>query len=104
MVKNLKALRTKRGISQQALADAMGISQQSVNRYENHKVEPDIALLISMANYFEVSVDFLVGRTDEEGNNQKELKSEAFLQKYKALATKERHYIDSIMEIFLKNS
>ncbi|MGN0501777.1 MAG: helix-turn-helix transcriptional regulator, partial [Ruminococcus sp.] len=35
MVKNLKLLRTKKGLSQQQLADIIGTSQQSINKYEN---------------------------------------------------------------------
>ncbi|MBQ8922805.1 MAG: helix-turn-helix transcriptional regulator [Oscillospiraceae bacterium] len=41
MVKNLKTLRTKFRLSQQQLADVIGVSQQSVNKYENHNIEPD---------------------------------------------------------------
>ncbi len=104
MVKNLKALRVQAGLSQQALADALEISQQSVNRYENHKVEPDIALLVMMADFFEVSLDYLVGRTDEFGNNQKVLKGEVFIRKYRTLAPKERHYIERIMDLFFEEN
>ena len=53
MLPNLKLLRQKRGISQQKLADALGVSQQSINHYENHKIEPDIATLIKIADYFD---------------------------------------------------
>ena len=45
MVKNLKYLRTRYGISQQQLAEIAGVSQQSVNKYENHNIEPDIRTL-----------------------------------------------------------
>ena len=45
MLPNLKLLRKEYGISQQVLADMMGVSQQSINQYENHSIEPDIALL-----------------------------------------------------------
>ena len=38
MVKNLKYLRTRYGISQQQLAEIAGVSQQSVNKYENHNI------------------------------------------------------------------
>lgn len=62
MLKNLKQLRAAKGISQQKLAGILGISQQSINKYENHNVEPDIATLIALANYFETSIDYLVGR------------------------------------------
>ena len=64
MLANLKALRKETGISQQRLAEALGISQQSVNQYENHKVEPDIATLSRLADYFHTSVDYLIGRTE----------------------------------------
>lgn len=49
MVKNLRKLRTSSGISQQQLADIIGTSQQSINKYENHSVEPDINGLINGA-------------------------------------------------------
>lgn len=68
MVKNLKNIRKKYGISQQTLALAIGLTQQSVNMYENHKIEPDIDTLIKIANYSNVTVDYLIGRTDNNEN------------------------------------
>lgn len=64
MIKNLKILRQEKGISQQQLADVILVTQQSVNKYENHDVEPDIKTLIKIAEFFNVSLDYLVGRTD----------------------------------------
>lgn len=64
MVKNLKELRIQAGISQQQLADVIGVSQQSINKYENHNIEPDIRTLVALADYFETSVDYLIGHTD----------------------------------------
>ncbi len=64
MIKNLRKLRTDKGISQQALAEIIGISQQSVNKYENHNIEPDITTLILLAKYFNTSVDYLIGNTE----------------------------------------
>ena len=64
MIKNLKKLRNENKISQQQLADVIHVSQQSVNKYENHDVEPDIETLIKIADYFNVSVDYLIGRTE----------------------------------------
>jgi transcriptional regulator with XRE-family HTH domain len=63
MVQNLKCLRIASGISQKALADVVGVSQQSINKYENQGVEPDIATLIRIAEYFNTSVDYLIGRS-----------------------------------------
>lgn len=64
MVKNLRSLRESAGISQQNLAAAIGISQQSVNKYENHSTEPDISTLSVIADYFNTSIDYLVGHSD----------------------------------------
>ena len=63
MLENLKALREAAAVSQKQLADAIGVSQQSINKYENHNIEPDIGTLIRIADYFDTSVDYLVGHT-----------------------------------------
>lgn len=65
MLPNLKKLRSEYGISQQKLADAIHVSQPSINKYENHNIEPEFEILIRMADYFNTSVDYLIGHTDE---------------------------------------
>ena len=57
----LKALRKEYNISQQQLANIIGVSQQSINKYENHNVEPDIETLKAIATFFNTTIDFLVG-------------------------------------------
>ena len=64
MVKNLKDLRQNKNMSQQQLADIIGVSQQSINKYENHSIEPDINTLIHIAQLFDTSVDYLIGNSD----------------------------------------
>lgn len=61
MVKNLKKLRLEKGISQQQLAEIIGVSQQSIYKYEALNVEPDLFILTSLADYFSTSVDYLIG-------------------------------------------
>lgn len=61
MIKNLKALRKEYNISQQQLANIIGVSQQSINKYENHNIEPDIETLKAIATFFNTTIDFLVG-------------------------------------------
>ncbi len=65
MLKNLKSLRAELGLSQRELANAIGTSQQSINRYENTKGEPDICTLILLARFFHTSVDYLVGNSTQ---------------------------------------
>lgn len=69
MVKNLKELREERGLSQQKLAEILNTSQQTIFKYEKTLVEPDIETLISMADFFEVSVDYLIGNSDIRAKN-----------------------------------
>ena len=64
MLPNLKQLRREYNISQQRLADAVNVSQPSINKYENHNIEPDIEVLTRLADYFNTSIDYIVGYTD----------------------------------------
>lgn len=63
MIENLKLLREAASVSQKQLAEAIGVSQQSINKYENHNIEPDIGTLIRIADYFNTSVDYVIGHT-----------------------------------------
>ena len=65
MLPRLKALRKSASLSQQALATAMGISQQSINKYENQTIEPDLDMLKKLASYFDTTVDYLIGYSDD---------------------------------------
>ena len=65
MLKNMKKLRQGKGISQQQLAVILGVSQQSIHKYENGRVEPDITMLCAMADFFHCSIDYLVGRSNQ---------------------------------------
>ena len=58
----LKALRIKKGISQLKLAIDLNMNQNSISRYENGQRQADYETLIKFADYFNVSIDYLVGR------------------------------------------
>lgn len=60
----LKELREARGISQVKLAIDLGLNQNSISRYENGQRQADYTTLIAFADYFRVSVDYLLGRTN----------------------------------------
>ena len=106
MVKNLKVLRNKSGMSQQQLADVIGISQQSVNKYENHKVEPDIDTLIRIADCFGVTVDQLIGRIappEYESSTEIQSDKQDFIKSFDLLDEEERKSILFIMNKYLKS-
>ena len=66
----LKALREKRGISQLKLAMDLGLNQNSISRYESGTREADYKTLIALADYFDVSIDYLLERTDKPRMNR----------------------------------
>jgi len=60
----LKELRKKKNISQLKLALDLNMNQNSISRYENGEREADYNTLIKFADYFGVSLDYLLERTD----------------------------------------
>lgn len=63
-------MRKSRGISQLKLAMDLNMNQNSISRYENGEREADYAALIRFGDYFDVSVDYLLGRTDNPKMNR----------------------------------
>ena len=62
MVKNLKQLRKNRGLTQDKLAKIINISRSAISMYEIGESEPDFAIAIRLADFFNVSIDCLIGR------------------------------------------
>lgn len=61
----VKMLREKNGLSQDAVGKIIGVKRYSVYAYEKGKCYPDVPHLIALADYFDVTTDYLLGRTDE---------------------------------------
>ena len=53
----MRALRTQRGLAQGQLADAMGVSRQTINSIENERYTPSLPLAMALARYFSVPVE-----------------------------------------------
>lgn len=64
----LYELRTEKSLSQRAVAKVLDISQSTYNNWENSRTEPSIAQLIELSRFFGVTVDYLVGNSDELNN------------------------------------
>nr|WP_312579615.1 helix-turn-helix transcriptional regulator [Sedimentibacter sp.] len=62
---NLKLLRNKNGLKQKQIADLLDITERQYQRYEAGTVDPPTSKLVKLSNYFNVSLDYLTGRTDE---------------------------------------
>jgi len=97
MLKNIRLLRDEHGVSQLKLAESIGMSQQSINGYENSYIEPDITTLIKIADYFNTSVDFIVGNTDI--RHKIEVVSEFDLNEQEAELMKNYRKLDDSLKI-----
>lgn len=60
----LKTLRLQKGATQKEIAESIGVSSVSLQRFEYGTVRPSLDNLIALADYFDVSIDYLVGRSD----------------------------------------
>ena len=60
--KILKELRTEKGISQQELAKQIGVSQKAIDYWERSVNEPKASYIVKLADFFEISADYLLGR------------------------------------------
>lgn len=61
----LKELRVAKNITQKTLAEYLEVTTRHVQRYEAGQHQPNIDGLIALADYFQVSIDYLVGRSDD---------------------------------------
>lgn len=61
---NIQKLRKSFSLSQVEFAKALGVSKQCVSNWENSYIQPSLDTLIKIANYFNVSTDFLLDRND----------------------------------------
>lgn len=103
-MKNLRKLREKARLSQEKLANQLGITQQSIHSYEHGIYEPDIATLKQLAAYFDTSIDYLVGNTEIcrriEKTDPYELNEDEaeVIKKYRSLSVKNRKSLHLILD------
>ncbi len=66
----IQDLRTDADLSQKQLSEILHISQRSYSHYETGSRNIPIEMLIRLANYYDISVDYLIGRTDKKEMNK----------------------------------
>ena len=65
----IKSLRMCKGLNQVELAKIFGVTKQSVSNWENENIMPSVDMLIKIANFFNVSTDYLLGLTEQHALN-----------------------------------
>ena len=86
----IRALREGMGISQAKLSEALETTQSSLNRYENNQTAVPPDLLLRYADYFDVSLDYIFGRTD---------RPQGKLYKFKPRSTPEKEELRQFIEM-----
>ncbi|QXE19500.1 helix-turn-helix domain-containing protein [Clostridium sp. 001] len=94
---NLKKLRSERGLTQIELSKNLNINRATYAHYETGRREPDIETLKLLADYFNVSVDYLLGNTDKKEPNTENDIPQEYSDKYK-VTKKDIKQHDEVLE------
>ena len=101
----IKELRTENNLSQADLAKVLNYTQSNICEWEKGTVEPKATALQNIANYFNVSIDYLLGRTDELGallvsstNFQTTPKEQQMITSYRKLPAQSQEYVYGIIQ------
>lgn len=93
----IRQLREEKGISQRALAIAIKANPKTVNFWEHGTSEPTAGFIIALADYFECSADYVLGREDDMGNISVDsglnADEQAFISLYRKLGKRQREEI-----------
>lgn len=100
-LKNLKSLRKSSRMTQEKLAKAMNVSQTSIGSWELGSREPSCEDLIRLADYFNVSLDYLMGRNDDRQCRSLSSEDEKILSVFKRLDKDNKKIISDTMAAFL---
>lgn len=96
----LRELRKARGITMKELGDMLGVSESTISLYENGKREPSYELLLKIAEFFNVSVDYLLRGEDKKPVAPKDNERDALVNKMSDLGNRTifaknlRHYME----------
>ena len=77
----IQSLRKAKGMSQEALADAVGVSRQAVSKWESEQTAPDLDKVIIMSEVFDVTTDYLLKGIEPAGNEDHKTMADVVDQK-----------------------
>lgn len=109
-MKNLKFLRNQKNLSQQKLAEYLHVSQQSIYKYEHNITSPDIETLINMADFFDTSVDYIIGHSDISHKIEPTIKTDLnddeliLIENYRKLTKNQKKITQMLIDEYNKKS
>ena len=109
-LENLRKLRENKNITQLKLATDLEVTQELISRYELGSSFPQPQMLIKLANYFNCSVDYLLGLTTITTpikyltSDAKTLENSELLNKYNSLSKEDKKYFDRFLTFLINNA
>lgn len=104
----MRQLRIERNINQEELGKILNISASSIGMYEIDKREPNDETKIKIADFFNVSIDYLLGRSDiknpEQEINSEQLKIGIYTNDYRHITQEQKDKIKEYAEFILRNN
>ena len=101
-MENLRKIREKRNINQLKIAMDIGITQESISKYETGNAVPSKEILIKLADYLNCSIDYLLNRTDNPNINKDKIskedeKIENLIFRYKSLSDENKNKLEGCL-------
>lgn len=108
-MENLRKIREERKVNQLKIAMDLEISQESISKYENGLAFPSKIILLKLADYFNCSIDYLMGRTDNPKINKEKLSTENerienLIFRYNKLSEKDKNKLEGCLLAIEQNS
>ena len=105
----LKTLREERNLSQLDVAKGIDTSQRNIGRWESGNNEPSSSFIIKLANFFNCTADYLLGREDDfgfiasAGKSELNYQEERLIQIYRTLSDRDKKMVDNIFNSFVSD-
>lgn len=108
-MENLRKIREERKVNQLKIAMDLEISQESISKYETGVAFPFKIILLKLADYFNCSIDYLMGRTDNPKINTDNLSAESerienLIFRYNKLSEKDKNKLEGCLLAIEQNS
>ena len=98
----LKELREKNNLKQKDIAEILNVSNKSICAYENGNAEPKIETLIKMCEYFNCSLDYLLGKEQDKGTPKITLEEKTVLNNYNKLNKTNKVVVSNFIKLTLE--
>lgn len=104
MREKLKQLRKEKNLSQVEMANILNVHQTAVSQWEQGRTTPDMQTLIKIADYFQVTVDYLLGKNSEniDSYNSLTVHEKQLIKKYRLLDQHGQKAVNSVLDVELE--